>query len=417
MPPLIIPRVEITPTCTSPPASRARRLRRHRPRCHRARRAIRPTRSTTCSGSVCRRPAPFGLVTKPREIWAGQLYSRYVQDLLLDVNADRRLKVNDWLSVARRSVASSTSRCATSRRSGRPGQSIAVRASAVLEGDDIGFGLLARRDPDAVRRHLDRYRLPLARSTTSSRERSASERSAHRRDSDQGRADHAGTGHRRPVASAITPRLDPACRLRVDELEPSRDPASSIGHRRLRVVTVPAARLRRRLVLLGRRRVHAERPAWTCAPASPTRCRRSTRAIRSTRLPDTDRIWLSLGATYQWSDKLSFDVAYTPHLRGGRHAISASRPGNPIFPTRAAVPRPTSTRAVDIVSAAVSYRWDNPTGRHPGRSDRAQVLIVSTIRKMEKAGIAPAFFFWRRPNGSAFRTSSARKFPAHRRAA
>ena len=36
-----------------------------------------------------------------------------------------------------------------------------------------------------------------------------------------------------------------------------------------------------------------------------------TDVIRSTRLPDNDRIWASIGATYRWNHKLSFDVAYT----------------------------------------------------------------------------------------------------------
>ena len=32
---------------------------------------------------------------------------------------------------------------------------------------------------------------------------------------------------------------------------------------------------------------------------------------RTLRVPDADRIWASLGATYKWSEKISFDFAYT----------------------------------------------------------------------------------------------------------
>ncbi len=36
---------------------------------------------------------------------------------------------------------------------------------------------------------------------------------------------------------------------------------------------------------------------------------------RTLRTPDVDRIWASVGATYQWSDKMTFDLAYT-HIFG-----------------------------------------------------------------------------------------------------
>ena len=36
---------------------------------------------------------------------------------------------------------------------------------------------------------------------------------------------------------------------------------------------------------------------------------------RTLRVPDTDRIWASLGATYKWSEAMSFDLAYT-HIFG-----------------------------------------------------------------------------------------------------
>lgn len=36
---------------------------------------------------------------------------------------------------------------------------------------------------------------------------------------------------------------------------------------------------------------------------------------RSLRVPDTDRIWASLGASYKWNEKMTFDLAYT-HIFG-----------------------------------------------------------------------------------------------------
>jgi long-chain fatty acid transport protein len=78
--------------------------------------------------------------------------------------------------------------------------------------------------------------------------------------------------------------------------------------------------------------------------------------IRSTRLPDNDRIWASIGASYQWNDKLSFDVAYT-HIFSKETDIRIL-PGHQDFEGLQYLADVDS--AVDIISAAVRYRWDDP---------------------------------------------------------
>ena len=88
--------------------------------------------------------------------------------------------------------ASSISRCATSRPIGPTlANPSPLAASAGLEGDELGFGYSLRRDADAVRRHLDRYRFPLRGRTRSRRLVPVFRRS------DQGQADAAGIDHRR----------------------------------------------------------------------------------------------------------------------------------------------------------------------------------------------------------------------------
>jgi long-chain fatty acid transport protein len=78
--------------------------------------------------------------------------------------------------------------------------------------------------------------------------------------------------------------------------------------------------------------------------------------IRSTRLPDNDRIWLSVGAGYQWSDKLSFDIAYT-HIFAKETDIRIT-PGHQDY---LGVPFLADVDAtVDIVSVGLRYRWDDP---------------------------------------------------------
>ncbi len=85
---------------------------------------------------------------------------------------------------------------------------------------------------------------------------------------------------------------------------------------------------------------------------------------REVLLPDNNRIWASLGATYHYSSKMTFDLGYSHgFLPKGRIAIV---PGNPTF---AGVGLPfvgtVKDGRFDIVSASVTYRWDDPTQTIP----------------------------------------------------
>ena len=82
-----------------------------------------------------------------------------------------------------------------------------------------------------------------------------------------------------------------------------------------------------------------------------------TNAVRGTRLPDTNRVWATLGAGYQLSKKLSVDVSYA-HIFAKNGSINII-PGHPAFN---GLPFQASTRGhVDILSAALNYRWDDPS--------------------------------------------------------
>lgn len=92
-----------------------------------------------------------------------------------------------------------------------------------------------------------------------------------------------------------------------------------------------------------------------------------TDATRSVRLPDSDRIWTSLGATYKWDDKLTLDASYA-HLFGKSGTVNVVS-GNPSL---SYAPGPTalsfigSTKAhVDIISVGLTYRWDEPKKAAP----------------------------------------------------
>jgi long-chain fatty acid transport protein len=84
------------------------------------------------------------------------------------------------------------------------------------------------------------------------------------------------------------------------------------------------------------------------------------------RVLDNDRIWLSLGASYKYSEKLEFDLSYS-HVFVKTGRVDIVGPGNPLNPPGNPSYQPggpqfngTSKGRLDIVSFAVKYRWDDP---------------------------------------------------------
>lgn len=81
-----------------------------------------------------------------------------------------------------------------------------------------------------------------------------------------------------------------------------------------------------------------------------------TNTERTPRLPDSDRVWTTLGVSYQLNNKLSFDASYA-HVfaKKGRIAII---PGAPTYSGMNFL-ADTKTR-LDLVSLGLTYRWDEP---------------------------------------------------------
>jgi len=84
---------------------------------------------------------------------------------------------------------------------------------------------------------------------------------------------------------------------------------------------------------------------------------------RTVFISDNDRLWLSAGGSYQITDKLKLDLGYTYiHVQkasvnyGGTHPQQAA-----VFYTAEAKPY------IHIVSAGLTYRWDNPAETIPVR--------------------------------------------------
>jgi long-chain fatty acid transport protein len=89
-----------------------------------------------------------------------------------------------------------------------------------------------------------------------------------------------------------------------------------------------------------------------------------TAGTRDTLVPDSDRIGLSLGGSYKWSDHLSIDLAYTHLFFDNAPFCVASNAGTG---TTHCVPQSelvllegSADTSVDILSAGLTYKFDAP---------------------------------------------------------
>jgi long-chain fatty acid transport protein len=85
-------------------------------------------------------------------------------------------------------------------------------------------------------------------------------------------------------------------------------------------------------------------------------------SVRTPSVPDDDRFWLSVGATYKYSAKTSIDFAYS-HVFVKSAPITLVDTSNPSF--NGTVYSGSVSSQIDIISVALKYRWDNPTPEAP----------------------------------------------------
>jgi long-chain fatty acid transport protein len=78
--------------------------------------------------------------------------------------------------------------------------------------------------------------------------------------------------------------------------------------------------------------------------------------VRSTRLTDNDRLWTSIGMSYKWSERLTFNASYS-HVFVKNAPINVV-PGNPNFnPLAPATFQGRAKSHVDIVSLGLTTSW------------------------------------------------------------
>lgn len=83
-------------------------------------------------------------------------------------------------------------------------------------------------------------------------------------------------------------------------------------------------------------------------------------AVVGVRLPDVDRLWTTIGASHHFNDKLALDFSYG-HIFPKTARISINNVGNPAYSAALPVPYVGKANAhLDLVSFGVTYRWDDP---------------------------------------------------------
>jgi long-chain fatty acid transport protein len=302
--------------------------------------------------------APYGLVTKPRDIWAGQLYARTTQVISYEAMPTIGYKVNDWLSIG----AGARVQYFKVRYFSAIGPTLAnpspLAASAGLDGDDFGFGY-----------SVGATLTPFAGTSIGIGYRSAVEQEL------DGKFQYFGV----PITAKIVlpESISVGLSQRVTDSLTLNATAEWTNWSRLgfpRVQNDLTGGLLAQAPYLpldyndgwffsvgGEYRIN---PSWALRAGVAYELSPIDVDNRNPRLPDADRVWLSLGATYNWSDRLAFDVGYSHLFSVGNTDINIA-PGNPIFPTRGVVFAADVDSSVDIVSASVKFRWDDPTKAIP----------------------------------------------------
>jgi long-chain fatty acid transport protein len=288
--------------------------------------------------------SPYGLVTDPRDNWAGQVYSRSSKIFSLNVNPVVGIKINDWIS-----VAAGPSLQYFDIRLKRAAAVTPGAPSVTLDGDDIGFGFTAgvTLTPFAgttigigYRSQIDHE---LEGTVTSPTGRIPIS-------SDLTTPDQLTIG----ISQVITPALTVHAGFEWTNWSVLETPLV-VGPGGTIVTDLPLNYDDGFFYSLGfdyRLTDQLTLRAGVAYEESPI-----DTEVRSTRLPDNDRIWASVGASYQWNNKLSFDIAYT-HIFAKETDIRIL-PGHQDYEEGLPFVADVDS-AVDIVSVGLRYRWDDP---------------------------------------------------------
>jgi long-chain fatty acid transport protein len=306
--------------------------------------------------------APFGLVTKPEPVWSGQIYARTSKVFSLNLNPIVGVKLTDWLSVAAGPSVQYFDVRLQSASSFLP-----TAPTTTLEGDDVGVGATA----GALVTLPTQTQIGVGFRSAIRHELQGEIRSAAGEIPIEAKLTLPET-----VTVGLSQAFTPSFRVHAgfewtnwsrlatpDVIGPVFGPG---GRNPRGVVTEIVLNYKDGYFYSGGAEYDlTDRLTLRAGVAyedSPI-----TTENRTPRLPDNDRIWASIGATYKWSERLSIDLAYT-HIFVDDSKINIDERREdfiraPIPGVGPAVGLPFVADVeskVDIISAALKYRWDTP---------------------------------------------------------
>ena len=298
--------------------------------------------------------APFGLVTKPNQVWAGEVYGRSNRIFSLAFNPVIGFKVNEWLSVAA-GPNIEYFRLTLRQAVPIPGLSPTLYPSAFLKGDSWGVGFTAGATitPWAGTVLGIGYRSSVHHDIEGSigvplvaLARTAGQVSANLNTPEK-------------VTVGLTQAINPVTRV---NLGFEWDNWSRLGNIGIvsRTLGVPVSNLPLDYKDGYTYSIGAEydwSPNFTLRGGFAYELSPIVFANRSVRLPDGDRYIASIGASYRWSEKLTLNVAYS-HFFLDRNRI-LSGPGRDYNVGNIAFAGYTDASA-DIVSVGFRYVFGEP---------------------------------------------------------
>ncbi len=302
--------------------------------------------------------APYGLVTKPNDVWQGELYGRSSRVTSFNATPSVAYKINDWISVG---AGLQIQYFKTTLNSALPlTANPATYPSLRLEGDNVGVGFTAGVTLT-----------PMVGTTVGLGYRSSIR---HELSGNAGAA--SPFTPLTPIKATIdTPDM---VTLGISQVITDRFTLSGgvewTNWSRFGSFPVYNRNTSGAYTVLGNPITLSFRfkdswyfslggaykldPNWTVRAGLGYEISPIQDENRPIRLPDSNRFHVALGASYQWNDRLSFDVGYA-HLFTDGAKIDIG-PGHPAYNPAFGPYRGKAETHVDIVSVGLSYRFDSP---------------------------------------------------------
>jgi long-chain fatty acid transport protein len=319
--------------------------------------------------------APFGLVTQSSPIWAGMFYGTKSEVKTYNANPAVAVKITDWLSVG---AGAQVEYIKVKLDSAFPGSGLALALPNLLQisGDSWDFGWTAGVTVT-----------PTPWTTVGLGYRSRIDHSL------QGDIFRPAFVTGVPIGPIVVPVLFPTAVTVFEATVPLPDIATLSIRQKVsdaftllgtvewtnwsRLGTIPVTSNPAGIVGIPTALAFGWRDGWLFSGGAeyqwlPSLALRAGIAferspvsddVRGVRLPDNDRVWLSAGATYNWSDRLAVEIGYS-HLFVKDAPITIT-PGNPVFTPALGTFVGSSSDQIDIISVGLRYRWAPPPAPPP----------------------------------------------------